>query len=259
MRLQAPDFVAAPIRAHVLIVEDEQTNAAVAQGYLSALGCTSVWVESGDVAVARIAIERFDVILMDLNMPKLDGYEATALIRKAETPGNRTIVIAVTANSAELYRESCLAAGMDDILMKPYALPELAETLQRHVVHPSNDAALAAIDAPTVESLRRVAGTQTDLYPRLVSLFIPSSTASLAQLGDALDAGDLAAGAMAAHKLKASAANVGALAFSAALAQLEVLCTEKNVEAARATLSRLMAVHSLLIEKLQIVGMRASA
>src|SRR6185437_14785691 len=75
------------IGAHVLLVEDEPVNAAVAQGYLEALGCTSVWTKDGAAALARSATERFDLILMDINMPAFDGYETARLIRERAGAG----------------------------------------------------------------------------------------------------------------------------------------------------------------------------
>jgi CheY-like chemotaxis protein len=88
------------IKGHVLLVEDEPVNAAVAEGYLASLGCTSVWVTSGNEAVARSAGERFDLILMDLNMPDMDGFAATRLIRQRAKQGERVPIVALTAHDA---------------------------------------------------------------------------------------------------------------------------------------------------------------
>ena len=114
-------------RGRVLIVEDDQINAAVAEGYLAELGCSSEWVVDGSGAVARNAVERFDLILMDLNMPGLDGYGTTALIRKYDHT-SRVPIVALTANDANAYREACLRAGMDDILSKPYTFEAFANS-----------------------------------------------------------------------------------------------------------------------------------
>jgi CheY-like chemotaxis protein len=94
------------IGGHVLLVEDEPVNAAVASGYLAELGCTCVWVESGPAAIARSAIERFDLILMDLSMPTMDGFSTTALIRQREGQVRRVPIVALTAHDAAGYRES---------------------------------------------------------------------------------------------------------------------------------------------------------
>src|SRR5207249_7582981 len=115
------------LSAHVLLVEDEPVNAAVAQGYLTALGCTSVWVKDGAEAVARHAAERFDLILMDLSMPGMDGFATTALIRQRGAAAARVPIVALTAHDAANYRDACLTAGMDDMLSKPYTLEECAQ------------------------------------------------------------------------------------------------------------------------------------
>ena len=256
---------------HVLLVEDEPVNAAVAEGYLAALGCTSVWVEDGAEAVARSAAERFDLILMDLSMPTMDGFATTALIRQREGSGRRVPIVALTAHDAVNYRSTCLAAGMDDILSKPYTLAECMQLLRRWLeVEPAASASgqtAAAEDDPLVDVDRAaVAGLQAlrsgggdDLYSRLVALFRTSSTAAMGQLGAALQAGDLLAAGAIAHKLRASAANVGALAFSNDMRQLEMLCTAGDARGAQGPYARLAAAHPRLLEELARVQLRASA
>ncbi|MGH8326317.1 MAG: ATP-binding protein, partial [Steroidobacteraceae bacterium] len=108
------------IGAHVLLVEDEPVNAAVAQGYLEALGCTSVWTKDGAEALARSATERFDLILMDINMPAFDGYETARLMRERAGTGRRVPIIALTAHTPNQVRARCEAAGIDDVLSTPY-------------------------------------------------------------------------------------------------------------------------------------------
>ncbi|TLY50442.1 MAG: response regulator, partial [Gammaproteobacteria bacterium] len=126
-RGRAPQVAVAPaalpaeaLSAHVLLVEDEPVNAAVAQGYLTALGCTSVWVKDGAEAVARNAAERFDLILMDLSMPGMDGFATTALIRQRGAAAARVPIVALTAHDAANYRDACSAP----------ALAQLAATLE---------------------------------------------------------------------------------------------------------------------------------
>jgi signal transduction histidine kinase/ligand-binding sensor domain-containing protein/CheY-like chemotaxis protein len=268
-------------KAHVLIVEDEGVNAAVAEGYLAELGCTSVWVDNGTAAVARSGVERFDLILMDLNMPGLDGYAVTALIRKSEQGGARIPIVALTANEASVYRESCLLAGMDDILSKPYSLPEFSALLGQWLKHlhppvsphsPQPDGrqsrtpraearcGLASLDAATIAGLERVQSRgRADLYATLVALFESNSVEALRQIELALSSHDLAAAAALAHKLKASAANVGALEFSAAAAELERYCNANDGEAARAPFARISAAHPSLIDELKALLLRATA
>jgi signal transduction histidine kinase/CheY-like chemotaxis protein/sugar lactone lactonase YvrE/HPt (histidine-containing phosphotransfer) domain-containing protein len=286
------------LRGHVLLVEDEAVNAAVAEGYLSALGCTMAWVKNGNDAVARSGTERFDLIFMDLNMPGIDGFTAAKLIREREAgagkgSGARVPIIALTAHDAVNFRSRVLDAQMDDILSKPYSLEECTKVLRRWLpagdarapssaqalVMPSRPIApalpativtapvdrrtadsLAAVDANAVGALKNLrGGAQGDLYSRLVELFRTSSDDSLTQLGIALNAGDLRAAAAVCHKLAASAGNVGALAYAKQLRELERLCAGEQAHGTTEIYQALQAAHAPLIDALVGYTMRASA
>ena len=272
------------LKAHVLLVEDEAVNAAVAEGYLEALGCTSTWVTSGAEAVACAAAERFDVILMDLSMPGMDGFATTALIRQqqaraAGTHGAsaRVPIVALTAHDAVRYREKCLAADIDDILSKPYTLDDCRRVLWQWLVRadeaprasPAREpdaevagapASLACVDANAVAALRELgADKQIDLYSKLVDLFHTSSTQSLAVLEAALDGDDLEGAAAVCHKLASAAANVGALAFAQRVKELERHALAGEHEPARELCAGLSAAHLPLVEALQGQRLRATA
>ncbi len=275
------------IAGHVLIVEDEQVNAAVAQGYLEALGCTSAWTKDGAEALARSAIERFDLVLMDLNMPGFDGYETARLMRSREGGGRRVPIVALTAHTPSHVRERCEAAGIDDVLSKPYS-PEDCEALLRRWISTnkaprprargggsSSPAAppadsredtgsagdapafapaeyLSKLDKATVVQLRGVTapGRGTDLYTRLSELFRTGSAIALGELQSALQDNDLTAARAICHKLKSSAANVGAMAFSGDVRRLEKLCAAGDSAQARSALERLRSAHPALVAEL---------
>ncbi|MGH8201368.1 MAG: ATP-binding protein, partial [Steroidobacteraceae bacterium] len=283
------------IGGHVLLVEDDAVNAAVAQGYLAALGCTNVWTKDGAEALARSATERFDLILMDLNMPGFDGYETAKLIRDRAGGGRRVPIVALTAHTPEQVRERCAAAGIDDVLSKPYTLEDCERLLRRWItadkvsqpVRPaSHIAAIEAIAAPgaaaagadetpasppsddlakldnaTVVRLRGMAapGRRTDLYTRLVELFRTGSASALGELEAAVRSGDLTAARATCHKLKSSAANVGAMAFSEDVRRLEKLCAAGDSARAWSALERLRAAHPALISELTALERRESA
>ena len=261
----------AAVHGHVLIVEDEAINAAVAEGYLAALGCTSVWVADGAAAVARNAVEHFDMILMDLNMPELDGYATAALIRKSERAAHRIPIVALTANDASAYRDACLNAGMDDILSKPYTFGECAALLRRWVkctadvpplaaAAPETPKVLSSIDVATVSALRSIHGShRTDLYSRLVTIFQRTSVDALAQIGAALAADDLAGARAICHKIKSGAANVGAVAFAGLLDDLEQTCAAGNATRAQSLYKNLCIAHPQVVEELTEFSMRATA
>jgi signal transduction histidine kinase/ligand-binding sensor domain-containing protein/CheY-like chemotaxis protein/HPt (histidine-containing phosphotransfer) domain-containing protein len=271
-----------PVKAHVLLVEDEPVNAAVAEGYLAALGCTSTWVTSGADAVARAAAERFDLILMDLSMPGMDGFATTALIRRqqdraANVHGARARVpiVALTAHDGVRYRDKCLAADMDDILSKPYTLDDCRRLLELWVARAASLArtreaeaadghaalvALASVDAGAIAALRELpGGKQGDLYSKLVELFCSSSTQSLAELRAALERDDLPAAAAICHKLASAAANVGALAYAEQVKELERLALAGESAAARDLCAALCSAHLPLLDALQGQRLRATA
>jgi signal transduction histidine kinase/ligand-binding sensor domain-containing protein/CheY-like chemotaxis protein/HPt (histidine-containing phosphotransfer) domain-containing protein len=256
----------AKTRGHVLLVEDEPVNAAVGHGYLAELGCTCVCVENGVEAVARAATERFDLIMMDLNMPLMDGFAATALIRRREGTNGRVPIVALTAHDAKNHGDACRAADMDDIMSKPYTLEQCARLLDRWLpADPGADLSadvteLTHVDAGAVAAVRSLRGSgHADLYSSLVDLFRAASQGATLELEAAMRRGDLAAAGAVCHKLSASAANVGALAYAREARLLESVCASGESARAQRLADRLLAAHPALIETLSGLQLRASA
>ena len=263
------------LKGHVLLVEDDAVNAAVAEGYLQAMGCSCAWVKRGSDAVARAASERFDLVLMDLNMPDMDGFAATRLIRQREGQDARVPIIAVTAHDASSYREKCLHADMDDILTKPYTLEDCTRLLKRWLQHEtstpapvvklaapsSKNESLVSIDVTAVASLRklRTGGTHADLYSRLVELFRSTSIESISQLRIAMASRDFTAAAGVCHKFASSAANVGALMYAKELRRLEQQCVAGNAAQAAELHDIIQSAHPALLDALLRFTLRASA
>jgi CheY-like chemotaxis protein len=118
--------------ARVLVVEDHAVNRMLATRLLKKLGCQVDHAENGRIACERTAQHNYDLVFMDCQMPELDGFEATRLIRERERASNqRTPIIALTANAMSEDRERCLQAGMDDYITKPYSERDFAQALQR--------------------------------------------------------------------------------------------------------------------------------
>ncbi len=116
----------------VLVVEDNAVNQKLIAKLLERLGCQVRVASSGSSALSLYTDYRFDLILMDCQMPEMDGYETTALIRQKESGRRRTPIVALTANVMENDLERCLEAGMDAYLTKPIDLMKLRETLEEH-------------------------------------------------------------------------------------------------------------------------------
>ncbi len=225
--------------ARVLVVEDSPVNQMVAEGFLTTLGCSVTCVSNGRDAVMCANTESYGLILMDLQMPEMDGFTATGLIRKAEPAGRRVPIVALTANATTTQRAACLAAGMDDFLGKPFALADLQAVLRRWLSSQGRSAApdLCATFAPestgpnAVLDRNALAGiraysrpNQASLLPRLVPVFTRTSQAQLDGMREALARRDYPTIRNCAHALKSAAGNLGAVGLAAAARDLEDAC-----------------------------------
>ncbi|MGH8259290.1 MAG: ATP-binding protein, partial [Steroidobacteraceae bacterium] len=146
-------------RCKVLLVEDNAVNQKVARGFLERLGCEVTLAANGLDAVQHSAQARFDLILLDLQMPVMDGYAATGRLRQLEHGRARTPIVALTASAMTGQRERCLQAGMDELITKPFDLPRLRAIFERFGLRSGEAGRLAADDARYPEGLTGLAGT----------------------------------------------------------------------------------------------------
>lgn len=197
----------------VLVAEDNEVNRKVVQRRLETLGCRVLVVSDGAAAVRAWQEHQPPLLLMDCQMPVMDGYAAARAIRQMEAAGHwpRTRIVALTANVREEDRQAALAAGMDDHLGKPLETAALVNCL-RQVAH----------HMPTVEwvdwpALAAVTATDRDFERQLVATFIASGDTTLAAIVRALQQEDMATAQRHAHRLKGAAASLHAptLAMSA--------------------------------------------
>ncbi|MFC4311283.1 response regulator [Steroidobacter flavus] len=223
-----------PLR--ILVAEDNVVNQRMAQLLLERLSQTADIVSNGIEAVEAAIRAPYDLILMDVLMPELDGLDATRRIRERLPKERQPRIVAMTANALTGDRELCLAAGMDDYISKPVQLDELAKVLLRQQVHveaataavatgPSGiefrqDAIDRLVSAASAKGAAMILGTMIDSAPRL-----------LEGLQRSLAAGDAKEFRRSAHSLKANAATVGADALAAMFQELENLGSAGDLSA----------------------------
>ncbi len=136
-------------KPRILIVEDNLVNQKVASRLVERGGFEFAIAENGKVALERLLVSSYDAVLMDCQMPEMDGYRATAEIRKREQAGEHIPIIAMTAHAMEGDRERCLQAGMDDYLTKPVNRQELLSALKRWIARPNANGALSPVAGET--------------------------------------------------------------------------------------------------------------
>jgi signal transduction histidine kinase/DNA-binding response OmpR family regulator/HPt (histidine-containing phosphotransfer) domain-containing protein len=227
----------------ILLAEDSLVNQRLAVGLLERAGHRVRVAVDGVEAVAAVGHESFDLVLMDVQMPNMDGLAATRAIRSAELPAARRLpIVAMTASAMRGDREECLAAGMDAYLSKPIRVRELFQTLAD--LFPAD--VLAATDrekewpsTPGVidgAAVIKLCGGREDLARELVSVCHAECVELVGRLEAALAAGDLTRAARAAHQLKGAVGAVEAKTAFDAAAELERACREQGAEAAHAAL-----------------------
>ncbi|MEY2426051.1 MAG: hypothetical protein QOI61_1623 [Actinomycetota bacterium] len=224
----------------VLVVEDNAVNRKVAVGLLEQLGYTAEIAEDGLAAVEVFEPGAYKAILMDCQMPRMDGYDATIAIRALE-PNGHTPIIAMTASAMASDREHCLAVGMDEYLSKPINRDLLATVLRECTegttmeTVPTNGAAPQEdpFDAETLEQLRSLDEDGT-FIAELVGMFREDIASHVTALHDAIARHDGAAIASTAHQAKGASANLGMRALAASLKTLELSASATPEELAQA-------------------------
>jgi PAS domain S-box-containing protein len=261
------DTPAADLR--ILLAEDNVVNQRITLKQLQRLGYQAAAVSNGAEVLEAVKRGRYDVILMDCQMPELDGYEVTRRLRQAEKASNApeqpAYIIALTAHAFQGDREKCLAAGMDDYLTKPLQLPRLKQALQRvkqtaEAIPAPGDAEIttsesspSALDTAALAALRELREPgQSDPLKELGELFLKDARARLQQIESALAGREAPRLAAAAHALKGSASNIGARRLSALCLGLEQLAKAGDLTEAASILLNLRSEFHCVEESLVI-------
>jgi PAS domain S-box-containing protein len=233
----------------VLLAEDNPVNQKLAVGVLQKLGCEVTVAENGRQALAKWESREFDVVLMDVQMPEVDGFEATAAIRRLErTTGRKSIIIAMTAHAMTGDRERCLAAGMDDYLAKPVRFRELSAKLAE-VLHTGDQPAETANSSQggpiDWEGAIDSVGGDSALLNIVIETFFEESETLMQRIEASIQQDDAATLKRAAHTLKGILLSVGARRASTSALKLERMGRSSdlaNSEKAYADLKRQMEI-----------------
>jgi CheY-like chemotaxis protein len=199
--------------ARVLVADDNPVNRTVAAIMLEKLGCRPSLSADGAEAVQMHADQAYDLILMDCEMPEVDGYEATARIRQAEHGQHHTPIIALTSSTMPTQREKCLTAGMDDFLPKPVELSVLQEMLRRWLPQ------VAAVNTDKLNAMLAAFGDEE--FAALVNLYQNESPKRIEAMRRAIAGNELTELARLAHAFSGSCASMGAAALCAMCKALE--------------------------------------
>ena len=209
-----------PSKGWILVVEDNPVNQLVATGLLGALGYDTDVAADGLAAIEAARDGGFDAILMDVQMPHMDGYTATRHIRAHET-GSRRPIIAMTAAVVEGERERCLAAGMDDFLTKPIDARRLAETFDRWLTPGPSYA--DRLDLERLEELRELDSPRdgSSYVDRAIANFLASADDHVVAMETAARSGDTDQLQAVAHRMAGAALNLGATDLGERLREVE--------------------------------------
>jgi PAS domain S-box-containing protein len=235
-------------REPLLVVEDNPVNQKVLIGFLRRLGYRADVASNGRQAVDALERRSYALVFMDSQMPEMDGFAATAEIRRREGTSRHTRIAAVTAHAMQGERERCLAAGMDDYLSKPYTIDQLAALVKRWV--PAEPDAMIAPLAPTaaasprpddsagmdltvLESLRALESDEPGIVADVVATFLRDAPAKLSRILAALDAADAKVAERSAHGLRGSAGAIGARGLASLCQVIEEKSRRGELDACR--------------------------
>ena len=205
-----------PEKKKILVVEDNVINQKVAVGQLRVLGHDAEIANNGVGAIKAVHERPFDLILLDCQMPDMDGYEVARVIRKMGSETRRIPIVAMTAHTMDGEREKCLAAGMDDYLAKPVSTQRLNAVLVRWL-----GTREAVVDAEKIAGLQQLARANPSFMRDITGLFREDALLRIHELRDSTSRSDPGMVARAAHSLKSSSGNIGASRMYSLCATIE--------------------------------------
>lgn len=212
-------------KGNVLIVEDNKTNQFIAKTLLESIGFTATVADHGEDGLRLWHENNYDIILMDLHMPVMNGYDATRTIRKEDQD---IPIVAMTADALDTVKEKCLAYGFDHFISKPFDPDNFKEEIQEIFFDKNKDIMESVIVNRSV-GLKMMGGSES-LYDEIVQIFLLENVNTLNQLADAIERGDHITGRDIMHKVKSSSASLGSESVSSIARSLQEAFESNNEE-----------------------------
>jgi two-component system sensor histidine kinase/response regulator len=231
----------------ILLVEDNKMNQLVGSKMLSKLGFAFDIANHGGEAIDALRSRHYDAVLMDCQMPEMDGYEATAEIRRSEGTTRHTPIIAMTAAAMDGDREACLLAGMDDYITKPVRPNAIAAVLERWIARPTfdeapssrpEDALASPLDPSQIEILRGLDDGEGAVLQEIIDAYLVQTAQGRDELARAVADGDEPGVERAGHSLRGASSNVGATTLAAICAEIETLGRSGQISTATESVAR---------------------
>lgn len=222
-------------KASILIVEDNEINQLLVQTLLGKIGLDADIAANGLQAVQAHASHAYNLILMDCQMPVMDGFEATRQIRQAEhDSGRHTPIVAVTANAMPGDRERCLECGMDDYLAKPFYPEAFFTIVKRQLENPASPPPMPGTREPVIDFtlLKDICGNDEGAIQHLLEMFVSATNPLLKRLAAAIEQADFTAIRAINHELAGTAANLGMLQMHALVCALRQAYNPPDLKAA---------------------------
>ncbi len=246
----------------MLVAEDNLVNQKVISNLLSRWNCQFEIVGNGKDAVEALRKSEFDIVLMDVQMPLMDGLEATSIMRKE---GRKLPILAMTAHAMEGDHEKCIQAGMDDYIAKPVKSPVLHEMIQRWVSAPGarslSPQSESATQDPVLfdpEALEASSLGDPGVEGEIIAAFLHDARQAISAISNAIQTCDAPELRSAAHGLKGSSLVVGAQSMSLLCLDLEKMGSSGELESAPLIFSRLQTEHARLSQVLRARARRAA-
>lgn len=238
-------------RGRVLVAEDNSTNQMLISRMLDRWGCKHLIVGNGNEVLEAMKKTQFDLILMDCQMPEMNGYVATQIIRTGNTHDSKIPIVALTANAVSGDERKCREVGMNDYLTKPINIKALEAVLTRYLIEQAGAPPSPMIDEAAFRQLDDLQMTgKPDIVTELIDSFLRTSSQKIEAISGFVENQDVAGVAREAHALKSSSRTLGAVALATLCQNLEDLGSSGDTADLGSLFTSLATTHRLSCERL---------